>query len=167
VGADGSFSFPEVPEGKYKIDFFPLPSGFYFKSGGSTDILESGISVSRGQPYSGLEIILSPGAGRVEGTVSNNQQPAPGTLVLLVPEGARRNQPRDFRHGMTDSSGRFSLRNVTPGDYRLFAFESAEGNSLNDPEFLRQYEDSATSVHLKDNDVVSVRMDAIAADTSQ
>jgi hypothetical protein len=163
VKPDGTFIFREVPEGSYGIRFFPIPAGFYLKSSGAADVLEAGITVGRGPSPTALELVLSAGAGRIDGTVRSDEQPSPGASVVLVPEGKERAQAPDYRQAVTDQLGRFAIRNVPPGDYTLFAWEQIERSAYMDPDFLGRYEDRGKAVHVEEGDHLSVQLDAISA----
>jgi hypothetical protein len=108
-----------------------------------------------------LELVLSPGAGQVEGTTMNGDQPFAGATVVLVPDGKRRDQPGDYRQAIAGSGGRFALRNVVPGDYTIFAWERVERGSYLDPEFLGPYEDRGKAVHVEEGGRVSVQVDVV------
>lgn len=161
VHSDGSFTFVDVPEGTYRIDFAPAPQGFYVKSGSGGTPEESPITVSRGA-VRGLDFVLSPGAARIDGTAQLDQQAAPGAAVVLVPSGERRTQPRYYRHAAADRQGKFVMQGVIPGDYKIFAFEELERNALMDPDFLAQYEGSGKDVSVKEGDALSVQVDVIS-----
>lgn len=163
VKPDGTFVFKEVPEGNYRINFFPVPTGFYLRSSGSTDVLETGIPVSRGHSPSPVELVLSPGAGRIDGTVQSDEQSAPGASVVLVPEGKWRAQPNYYRQTVSDLLGRFALRNIVPGDYTLFAWEQVDRGAYFDPEFLARYEDRGKAVHIDEGGHISVKLEEIPA----
>jgi hypothetical protein len=163
VSANGNFIFREVPEGSYRIDFVPIPAGYYLKSSGTADVLETGITVSRGHAPSGLELVLSPGAGRVDGTAISDEQPVPNATVVLVPDGKGRGQPSYYRQSVTDQLGRFSMRNIVPGDYTLFAFEQIERGAYFDPEFIGQFEDRGKAIHVEESGHVSVQLEVIPA----
>jgi hypothetical protein len=68
------------------------------------------------------------------------QQPAPGATVLLVPA---------YKDVTTDQYGRFVLKSIEPGDYKLFAWEQ-EPEDYMDPEVLKPAEDRALSVHIRE-----------------
>jgi len=163
VKPDGSFLFREIPEGSYGIDFHPIPAGFYLKSSGAADVLEAGVTVVRGHSPPALELVLSPGAGRLDGTVESDDQPVPAVSVVLVPDGKRRAQPNYYRQAMTDPLGRFAMRNVAPGDYTLFAWEQIERGAYMDPDFLGQYEDRGKAVHVEEDGHLSLQLDVIPA----
>jgi hypothetical protein len=162
VNLDGTFIFREVPEGSYRINFVPVPAGFYLKSS-AADVLETGITVGRGHSPLPLELVLSPGAGRVDGTVGSDEQPVAAATVVLVPDGKGRGQPNDYRLAVIDQLGRFAIRNVVPGDYTLFAWEHIERGAYFDPEFLAQYEDRGKSVHVEEGGRINVKLDVIPA----
>ena len=163
VKADGSFIFREIPEGSYGIEFHPIPAGLYLKSSGAADALETGITVSRGHAPPPLELVLSAGAGRIDGTVESDDQPVPAASVVLVPDGKRRAQPNYYRQAMSDQMGRFAMRNVAPGDYILFAWEQIERGAYMDPDFLGQYEDRGKAVHVEEGGRLNVQLDIIPA----
>jgi len=163
VKPDGTFLFREVPEGSYRITFHPMPPGFYLKSSGAADMLESGITVSRGHSPPPLDLVLSTGAGRMDGTVESDEQPAPGASVVLVPDGKGRGQPNYYRQSVTDQLGRFAMRNIVPGDYTLFAWEQIDRGAYFDPEFLGQYEDRGKAVHVEESGHVNVKLEVIPA----
>jgi hypothetical protein len=163
VKPDGTFIFREIPEGSYRIDFHPIPAGFYLKSSGAADVIETGITVVRGHSPPALELVLSTGAGRIDGSVESDEQAFPGASVVLIPDGKQRGQPNYYRQGVTDQLGRFAMRNVAPGDYTLFAWEQVERGAYMDPEFLGQYEDRGKAVHVEEGGHVSVQLDVIPA----
>ena len=162
VKPDGTFTFHEVPEGSYRINFFPVPAGFYLRAS-SADVLETGITVGRGHSPPPFELILSPGAGRIDGTVTGDEQDVPGASVVLVPDGKGRGQPNNYRQATNDLLGRFALRNVPPGDYTLFAWEQIDRGAYFDPEFLARYEDRGKAVHVEEGCHVSVKLEVIPA----
>ena len=57
---------------------------------------------------------------------------------------------------------RFALRNIPPGDYKIFAAESLGNNALTDPEVFQQYADQAQSVHLKESGDANVEVGIVA-----
>jgi Carboxypeptidase regulatory-like domain len=163
VKPDGSFIFREVPEGTYRINFFPVPAGFYLKSSGVADVLETGIAVGSGHSPPALELVLSPGAGRIDGTVENGDQSAPGASVVLVPDGKGRGQANNYRQSVTDLLGRFAIRNIVPGDYTLFAWEQIDRGAYFDPDFLGRYDDRGKAVHVSEGGHISVKLEVISA----
>jgi hypothetical protein len=74
--------------------------------------------------------------------------------VALVP-----NRPRwqeDFRHVVTDPSGRFEWIGIPPGEYKAYAWDEVEDGEWNDPDFLRQFAKQAEAVTVEPNGHASV-----------
>jgi len=165
IRADGTFVFQDVAEGRYAINLASVPAGFYVKGTGSADMADAGIAVARGQALSGLDLALTPGAPRVRGTVSEDQQPAPDVPVVLVPTDERRGQARYFRQSVSDPRGQFTLRSVPPGDYEIFAWD-VERSAFTDPDFMQQAESQGKMIHLKEGDDVSVDLEPIPTSES-
>lgn len=161
VNPDGSFVFQDVPEGNYRINFFPISAGFYLKPTQTPDVFVTGVTVVRGQPVQSLELALSSGVARLEGTVMKDQQPSPSTVVVLVPDSERRSQPRYYRQTFSDGQGRFALQNIIPGDYKVFAWQDIERGSYMDPDFLGQFEDRGKAVSLKEGASFNLQLDVI------
>jgi hypothetical protein len=128
------------------------------------DSVESTITVTRGQATRGLDIVLSSGVARIEGTVLNDQEPAAGAAILLVPSVGRRGEPRFYKHAVTDRQGRFSVQGIVPGDYEVLAFEEIQRGAFMDPDFLAEYEGRGKSVSLKEGDDQSVQLDVISSE---
>jgi hypothetical protein len=80
----------------------------------------------------------------IEGTILDKEQkPMPGVQAVLVPD--RQRDWRDvYRFSTADQNGHFTMRQIAPGSYKLFAWEDLEPGAYNDPEFVRKYEDLAT-----------------------
>lgn len=93
-----------------------------------------------------------------------DQQPAPGTTVVLVPSSERRSQPGYYRQTVSDRQGRFALQNIIPGDYEVFAWQEVERGSYLDPDFLRQFEDQGKAVSLKDGADLNLQLEVIPSE---
>ncbi len=163
IKPDGTFIFREIPQGSYRIDFFPAPVGFYLHSSGAVDVLETGITVGLGHSPAAVELVLSSGAGRIDGVVQSDDQSVPGASVVLVPDSKDRGQPNYYRQAVADQSGRFAMRNIVPGDYTIFSWEQIDRGAYFDPEFLAQYEDRGKPVHVEEGGHLSMTLELIPA----
>lgn len=126
------------PERRYRATIRNLPGDYYLKA-----ILLSGHEVSpdnvvvsgrRGD----MEVVLSPFGAHIEGVLFDGKdQPTRGS-ILLVPDVPEPGPPDLFRRTSADGKGKFTLRGVAPGSYRLVAMESLNlDTELNAPDFLR------------------------------
>lgn len=167
VKPDGTFVLQNVAEDNYRIFIGQLPPDFYLKSAtlGTDNVLEKGLTISHGQDGR-LELVLSSAAGRVEGRVlTEDELPANGSTVALIPEQRRRNQTWLFKSATTDQFGRFTLRGIAPGEYKLFAWNDVEPGAYQDPEFLRRYEEKGKLVHIDEASRVTTELKLIPVQT--
>lgn len=166
VKADGSFVLSNVSEGEYRVALAGLPQDCYLKSArlGGEDVLEGGLKVMGGKSGGSLELVVSAGAGRIEGIVLNaEQQPVAGAHVVLVPELPRRHQIRLYQSNTTDQYGRFTLGGISPGDYKLFSWAELEREAYEDPDFLKLYEEWGTRVQVGEAGRPAVQLRLIPA----
>jgi 5-hydroxyisourate hydrolase-like protein (transthyretin family) len=168
VGADGSFKLDNVSADRYSVSVAGLPEGYYVKSisSANVDVLAAGLDVGASAPAP-LDIVLSPNAGQVTGTVQNAaaQQPAAGVTVVLIPqERERRENASFYKTTVTDASGRFTFRSLVPGNYRLYAFEDVESGAWFDPDFMRQMEAKGEAVTVSEGSREDLQITLIPAD---
>ncbi len=115
---------------------------------GSVNVIARGLTVE-GPFDEELDLVLAAPAGRIEGQVFDSKNmPADMLRVVLIPEQRER---RDlYRNVWTDDAGRFEIRNLPPGDYRLFAWEFVDQDAWLDSDFLRLYEAKGIPVRLQE-----------------
>ena len=163
VGEGNTFTVPDVGPGRYRVDAVGAPDGYYLKSVqiSGQDVTESGLTVSGA--VGGLEVILAKGAGAVEGTVADAEgKPFSSAIVSVVPPQGKRDQWRLFKTAMSDQTGKFTVRNLTPGDYTLLAFDSTEdAAAVQNPEQLKQIESKGATVKLGENGHESAQLKII------
>lgn len=164
VKSDGTFALQNVAADSYTLSIAGLVEDGYVKSTrfGGADALENGLDLSRGDPPGPLEVVLSPAGGRIEGVVlMENQQPAAGATVVLAPDASRRNQAYLFRSAVANQYGRYVLRGIPPGEYRLFAWQDVEAGAWLDPDFLGEYEKRGETVSVDERGRYTVQLKAI------
>ena len=145
VQPDGSFTFQDVPEGRYRVRLSSLPAGYYAAAG------ETSVVVSHGSAGS-VEFPLESGAGQIRGVIyrdEDKQVPADSATVVLLPEAAQQINGEDLRTATTDRSGKFSLQSLPPGEYSVLAFDTADRDRYTDPQFLEQYKDAGQTVRIE------------------
>ncbi len=179
--ADGSFAWTLSP-GDYRVSVIPLdnrqrddrtrPGGgppvsdalqnAYVKSirWGRADVLAEGLHTWGGAQGT-LEVVISLAGAEVEGTVRDiARQPSGGVMVIAVPDGSNKGRSDLYRHATTDSSGRFVLRGLAPGDYSFYAWDDLERGAWESVEFLRGFEGRGQFVRLREgkNDVLDLNL---------
>jgi 5-hydroxyisourate hydrolase-like protein (transthyretin family) len=163
VENDGSFRLRNVNPGKYRVSFYAGGGAddLYLKSArmGDADVLDTDLDIRPGQGAAQLELVMSSKSARVEGSVSDDQsKPLSGVQVVLVPDSSRRSIIRLFKTAATDQQGRFTLRGIAPGEYKLLVFDDLEFGAQYDPEFLKQHEEKGKSLSLRESSQESVTM---------
>ena len=76
-------------------------------------------------------------------------------MVVLVPDLSHRGEADLFKNTTTDENGRFVIRGIRPGDYKLFAWDDIEPGAWWDPEFLSHYERQSEEIEITTNGRVS------------
>jgi len=167
VKDDGSFTLTQVSQERYDIYVRGLPDGYYIKSirAGDEEVRDSGLDMTSG-PAGPLTVTIGPGAGEIDGTVQNDKQdPAAGALVVLVPDDARRRERRDSYHtATTDQYGRFTLKGVDPGEYKLYAWDDLESGAYMDPDVMKPYESQGVAMSIHENSRETAQLKLIPAD---
>ncbi len=165
INVDGVFRLESVAAGEYFTTVQPLPSGYYVKDArlGQADALDQPLAISG--PVSGtLTILLSPAAGRIEGTVVDGRgQGVPGVQAVLVPAQRLRWRFDLFRTATTDGAGKFSLGGIPPGSYSLFSWEALESFAYFDEDVLRQSDGSGETVRITESSTATVEVRMIPA----
>lgn len=166
VKPDGSFVVGNISKGEYKLNVTGLPPDAYVKSArlGGEDVLENGLTVGGGPLPGAFEVVVSATGGRIEGVVQKDGLPFSGASVALVPEARRRQRTDLFKSTTTDQYGRFTLRGIAPGEYKLFAWEELEPGAYRDAEFLRPFEDKGKTVRVEEGGRLTVELELIPAE---
>jgi hypothetical protein len=164
VDPKGSFSIPNVGTDDTRVYVLPMLTtpvgpplnipeslqGIYVKSAklGGVDVLNTGFRFA-GEPDKVLEIVLAKNAGSLAGRVENERrQPAGGVFVILLADisTARLYRTDMYKVTSTDDEGRFEVKGLPPGDYKVFALEGFEKDAWLDPEFFKPYEDRGLTI---------------------
>jgi hypothetical protein len=144
--ADGTFAFHGVVPDTYSLATTE-PAGAYLKSVklGNRELPDLHVEISGGAAP--LTILLATDGARIRGSVENAAGEAAVRIpVTLFPDGSQRDRQDRAKTTSTDDSGRYEFKDIAPGDYRIFAWESADLNASRDPDFRKRYEGQSVTV---------------------
>ena len=122
VQKDGNLKMTGVAPGIYKVQVSGLPEQYYVKRVvyGSRVSNERELTVEAGVPPAKLEVVVSPNAATVDGTVQNAKlEPVGGAMVML--QTAKQKNDDAVATAVTDQNGKFEMHGVIPGKYVVIA----------------------------------------------
>jgi hypothetical protein len=161
VSEDGSFTMPNVPDLRYSIAVGPLPADTYvadIRQGNRTVFDRGTVEIPR-EFRDSLEIIVEGPAGSITGSVSATaQQLASDITVTLIPEEARWENVSLYKRARVNPTGSFSIAGITPGRYRLFAWEAIDEGAEQNAELIRAYWDEGTEIPVSSGNTSSARL---------
>jgi hypothetical protein len=162
VGPDGQFTLPNVMGGVYRV----IVSGTgYIEALRQDGVASPGKSIIVGTRPTVLDVTFVVGGHAVKGSVRNWQQVSEsvGVLsrILLVPDPPRRQDFSLYRATRADTTGRFTLSNVAPGEYKIFAWEHILVGAEQNNKFLSEYESRGVRVRVQAPASPEVQVDMI------
>jgi hypothetical protein len=148
IAADGSFTIPVVPEGRYRLAIQVHEPGNSYVADvrmDGTSVYDNGLLVGA-RDLNPLEVDIRSNGGSVDATaLGAEQKPVAGKTVVLVPSQRRQN-PVLYRVGQSDSQGHVEFTNVVPGLYRLFAWNSVPAGAWMDAAFIGKVDELGKAV---------------------
>lgn len=155
IGKNGDFIVEGVRPARNRIRMYGLPDGYYLRSAffGRQNVLEDGLDLTgKVEPGQLLNLIVSPGAGQVQGIVLRGDAPLRRGLVRIFSE-----TPNPYREGIsfewTGEDGRFVIKNVPPGKYLVRAYASAADDDASSPDSA-----NTAKVDLAENESKTVQL---------
>jgi hypothetical protein len=153
VREDGSFTFDNVVAAVYQVYLNGLDSVYekairWGPSGNETDLVDGHLDLTAGVSAKALlSVVVGADPGQITGAVHDADLNPVSAWLVLVSAGSGR------RHAYVVTSsglGRFTLDNLPPGDYKLYAWRKQVdyGRILYDPDYLRSVESEGQSVHV-------------------
>ena len=113
---------------------------------GSTNVGDYGLTVTA-QSAGDLDVRIGTGPGIIQGTLFDlSQNPVASTPVFLVPSGERRANMQLYRATQSDANGKFTMNEIVPGQYELFAWQDVVQGAYQNEDYMRRYEGRGTSV---------------------
>jgi len=114
-----------------------------------------------------LDIVVSAKGAIVEGSVLNaKDQPVVDADIVAIPEAARRKRRDLYKEDSTDQRGHFNIHGLSPGQYRVLAFEDLE-DDYHEPDFLKSYEGRGQSVEIREGEQKTVQLKIIPSTDEQ
>jgi len=166
VKPDGTFTIANVSPGIWDINVEPVPRGGYIKAMllGDQDVLTEDMTITP-NTREALRIVLSTRGAEVTGTVAVPQGVAKSARarVLLAPSGKYEHVLGYYAIAAADDAGHFEFKSVTPGRYKLYAFEELEPASYEDPGFLKPFEKVSEAFDVPEGGHVSRQVPLIQA----
>jgi uncharacterized protein (DUF2141 family) len=157
VAADGTFVIPNVPPGKYVVNFAgeAPPWALASATSAGVDALDYLLEIPRDRDVRDLVLTLRDRSSQLSGTVTDaSLKPATGRTVIafpaderLWPSGARRIRAADL-----GADGKYVFDEMRPGMYLVVLTDSVEPDEWLDPEFLKKLVAAAIPVTIADGE---------------
>ena len=154
VDASGRFTAQSVAPGRYRINVGGA-QGWFVESAtvGGQDALDFPFEVKPNQAVGGITLTFTDKQTEFTGTiVDERNQPAVEYTLVVFPADNKYwtgSASRRFQTVRPSTDGRFTIRGLPPGDYRIGTVIDLEPGAGSDPAFLQQLEATALRLTLQ------------------
>jgi hypothetical protein len=158
-----------VGAGDYKVVVSGLPKNAFVRSirMGSQDVLKDGLHVTGSAPDP-LEIVIGAKGGSVDGVVrAGRDRVVSSATVVLLPELSQRQTRLDlFKDTTSGADGKFHFDGITPGTYRIFAWEDIRSGDWYDADFMKTQEFNGVEIRFNESDSKELDVPVIPVERS-
>jgi hypothetical protein len=151
----------QISTGNYQLQLSNMPADAFVVSAksGENDVIRDGIEVDKDVR---LDIdVATPGAVITGIVTDDNSNPLSHATVALVPDAPYRKAIVLYRSDVSTYDGRFELRGVGPGAYRVFTWADLPGPAYRNSEFLKKYEGKGLPLKIENSTAVSINLTAL------
>jgi hypothetical protein len=167
IGRDGSFRIRDVAPGVYEVSING-PTALYLKSVRMGDKQLTDRRVDLALNVAPLLVVLGADVGEVEGSVRNAKgEPVVRARVNAIAYGDHLGRIDLHHFTFTDDKGEFKIKDVAPGEYKIFAWEDVPVGAPQDPGFRKPFENQAATVRMRPNAHEKVQVTAIPASATR
>jgi hypothetical protein len=152
IAPTGEFSFAKIVMPIAYVLDVDVPDGFFLADirQGQQTIYSSAAIVLNGTAPEPVEIILGRGPGALRGRL---EKAAPDPTVVLVPEPPLRSNPMLYRFVHPADDGTFTLKNIPPGTYKLFAWDGVLLTAWMNADFIKPFENRGTQIKIEQKEI--------------
>src|SRR5262249_21695256 len=148
--SDGSMVFSNIEPQVYQVTADGIPDGIYLKSIRFGEQETRGSRIDLSAASSRLTLAFAAGAGQVSGSIQSAiDTPRSGAFVTIAPAGSMADRADLVRTVTAQFDGAFQIRNLAPGDYRIFAWEDFDSGLARALEFRHLLEGQSTPVTVR------------------
>jgi hypothetical protein len=149
VAADGTFTLKQVSPGEWLLNVNPLPPGAFLKAArfGDQDIRFARMEIKPGSEDP-VSIVISTNTAQVHGQVDAGTGDSKRAGILLAPTGQFSTLTRFYYDVAADDSGKFELKDIAPGKYKIFALEKLAPAEFKSPEAASQLDPLGEEIEL-------------------
>jgi hypothetical protein len=181
VDAQGNFTIPFLYEALYRlqVNFTPFqaargqrgtsPATDFLNAyvddirQGGASVYDSGFEVTP-RDLGPVEVLVKTNGGMIDGVVNDALgSPQANVVVVLAPPESRRQNPALYKMTTTTPAGRFSMRGIAPGPYKLFAWPSIPTGAYQNPEFFSKDEQRGRQVVVNASSTTNAELNVISA----
>jgi hypothetical protein len=160
VHEDGSFQIAGIPPGKFKAVVEPMPENGYLKEVtlDGKAVPDQVLDFTQGVGGSRLKITVNRDGAQISGKVlGKDGEPVIGLVTVLFGTDAKHlndNNPSMVR------DGKFNLKAIRPGKYRIVAIDIAElmplmGADTDNDKMMQQLFDAGEEIEVKEGDRIT------------
>lgn len=152
VDANGRFVVPSLSPGRYRLSAGGAP-GWFVESANvaGVDVLDFPFEVKANQHVTGVTITLTDRQTELTGViVDNRNQPVVDYTLLIFPSDQKcwSGPSRRIQTTRPGTDGRYTIRNLPPGDYKIATLLDIEPGAVQDAAFLQQVESATMRITL-------------------
>ena len=128
-----AFTISEITPGSYSME---VPNGpFYLKSAmlGGRDLSKEEIPIT--QSAGPVEVVLSDNTGSIGGRVEGADGKPVSCWVMVLPGALPMRPPRNI---MSEADGHFTVPNLPPGEYKVYAWDDWQNVEYANPEWMQR-----------------------------
>jgi uncharacterized protein (DUF2141 family) len=157
LDATGHFSITGVAPGRYTVRVQGQVQTFALKSAVTMgrDALDFPLEVKPNEDIADIALTMTTKTQELSGMLTDSQnQPATDYSVIVFSSDQQYWMPQSRRivSVRPGTDGKFTVRNLPPGDYQIAAVTDVEPGSWFDPEFLQQLRPASVRVTLAEGD---------------
>ena len=160
---EGKFALNGL-RGAMRLTAGELPSGWYLKSIsiGGFDLTDQPFDFGSGeQTFSDAEVVVSPSAATVSGSVEDGSRTRPSTSVVVAFSRSRDTWfagSRYVKQGRAEANGSFTISGLAPGDYWVAAVDRLEPGDWQTPDTLDGLVQGATRVTVEEGQISTISL---------